>query len=58
MFSESKGINTFRSQNALQHEKYVEYIKENLPPETPLAFGMHPNTEIDFRTSQCKALFA
>jgi len=28
-----------------------------LPAETPLAFGMHPNAEIDFRTNQCVQLF-
>jgi len=58
LFSDGKNNNSFRSQNALQHDKYVEYIRDYLPPETPLAFGMHPNTEIDFRTTQCKALFA
>lgn len=49
---------SFKCPNALSHEKYVEHINDELPPETPLAFGMHPNAEIDFRTMQCKALFA
>jgi len=39
------------------YEKYIEHIETELPPETPLAFGMHPNAEIDFRTTQCNALF-
>jgi dynein heavy chain len=48
---------SFKCPNALSHDKYIEHINEELPPETPLAFGMHPNAEIDFRTTQCKALF-
>lgn len=55
-FSEGKGI-SFKSPAALSHEKYIEYIETELPPETPLAFAMHPNAEIDFRTSQCINLF-
>jgi len=36
----------------------VEYIDQELPAETPLAYGMHPNAEIDFRTKQCLDTFA
>lgn len=36
----------------------MQHIKEELPAETPLAFGMHTNAEIDFRTTQCNQLFA
>lgn len=56
-FIEGKGI-TFKSPPALPYEKYLEYIETGLPGETPLAFGMHPNAEIDFRTSQCLQLFS
>jgi len=38
------------------HEKYIEHI-ESMPPESPLLFGMHPNAEIGFRTTQCYQLF-
>jgi dynein heavy chain len=38
------------------HEKYIEHI-ETMPPESPLLFGMHPNAEIGFRTTQCFQLF-
>lgn len=55
-FIEGKNI-TFKSPTALSHEKYIEYIETELPPETPLAFAMHPNAEIDFRTTQCNNLF-
>jgi dynein heavy chain, axonemal len=55
-FIEGKNI-SFKSPAALSHEKYIEYIETELPPETPLAFAMHPNAEIDFRTTQCNNLF-
>lgn len=55
-FIEGKGI-SFKSPTALSHEKYIEYIEQELPAETPLAFAMHPNAEIDFRTTQCVNLF-
>jgi dynein heavy chain len=55
-FVEGKGI-SFRCPPVLPYDKYIEHIDFNLPGETPLAFGMHPNAEIDFRTSQCVALF-
>lgn len=56
-FIDGKNV-TFKSppQN-LSYEKYSEYIETETPPETPLAFGMHPNAEIDFRTTQCINLF-
>jgi len=56
-FIDGKSI-TFKSppQN-LSYDKYAEYIETETPPETPLAFGMHPNAEIDFRTNQCVKLF-
>lgn len=57
MFPFSEGKATFKCPAPTTYEKYVEYIEQELPPETPLAFGMHPNAEIDFRTMQCEALF-
>jgi len=57
-FIEGKNI-SFKSPAGLSsHEKFLEYIETELPPETPLAFAMHPNAEIDFRTTQCRNLFA
>jgi len=38
------------------HDKYLEHI-DNMPPESPLFFGMHPNAEIGFRTEQCRRIF-
>jgi dynein heavy chain len=55
-FIEGKNI-TFRCPPQQGYEKYIEYIDTECPAETPLAFGMHPNAEIDFRTTQCYDLF-
>lgn len=47
----------FKCPPATTYDRYVEYIDQELPPESPLAYGMHPNTEIDFRTKQCQDTF-
>ncbi len=39
------------------YEKYIEYIETQLQQETPIAYGLHPNAEIGFRTAQCISLF-
>lgn len=38
------------------YERYLEHIQE-APPETPNAYGLHSNAEIDFLTLQCNILF-
>jgi dynein heavy chain len=55
-YIEGKNI-SFKCPPMLTYEKYIEYIETEVPGETPLAFGMHPNAEIDFRTNQCITLF-
>lgn len=55
-YVESKNV-SFKCPPALAYENYQKHIDTELPPETPLAFGMHPNAEIDFRTNQCVQLF-
>ena len=55
-FIEGKNI-SFKCPGALTYSNYIKHIEENLPPETPLAYGMHPNAEIDFMTNQCLTLF-
>jgi len=55
-FIEGKNI-TFKTPTPLTHEGYVKYIEQDLPPETPLGYGLHPNAEIDYRTIQCEKLF-
>lgn len=55
-YVEGKGL-SFKCPAPVPYEKYIQHIETNLPGDTPLAFGMHPNAEIDFRTSQCNVLF-
>jgi dynein heavy chain len=47
----------FKAPAPTTYDRYIEYIDTELPPESPVAFGMHPNAEIDFRYTQCKNLF-
>jgi dynein heavy chain, axonemal len=35
----------------------VEYIETTMPAESPIAFGLHPNAEINFRLQQADTLF-
>ncbi|TYZ65632.1 hypothetical protein PybrP1_006817 [[Pythium] brassicae (nom. inval.)] len=39
------------------YDKYLEHIETELKTDSPLAFGLHPNAEIDFRTTQSESLF-
>ena len=45
------------SQDKFNYAKYKAYIEENLPTETPQMFGLHPNAEIGYLTTQCDSLF-
>lgn len=36
---------------------YHKYVDENLPPESPYLYGMHPNAEIDTLTVDSEKLF-
>jgi dynein heavy chain len=56
-YVEGKSV-SFRCPTPLTHDKYLDHIETECPPETPLAFGLDPNAEIDFRTQQCRSLFA
>lgn len=40
-------------------DRFIRYMEcvASMPPETPLAYGLHPNTEIGYRTQQCEDLF-
>jgi dynein heavy chain, axonemal len=54
-FAEGKNV-SFKNPPPLAYEKYHEHIEFNLPSETPIAFGLHPNAEVGFRTAQCNLL--
>merc|ERR1711937_1054929 len=47
---------TCKSPNPGEHQRYVEHI-DQMPGETPLFYGMHPNAEINFRTVQGNNMF-
>ena len=49
---------SFISPAPLSYEKYLEHIDTAMGPDTPVAFGLHPNAEIDFRTTQSELAFA
>jgi dynein heavy chain len=53
---EEKGF-SFISPPPTSFEKYIEHIDAKLTQDTPLAFGLHPNAEIEIRTSQSNDTF-
>lgn len=36
---------------------YHQYIDDQMPPESPVLYGLHPNTEIGFLTTTADNLF-
>ncbi|XP_065549706.1 dynein axonemal heavy chain 17 [Lathamus discolor] len=42
---------------SLDYKGYHAYIDENLPPESPYLYGLHPNAEIGFLTTTSDRLF-
>ena len=49
-FCEHEKNASFKTLPATTFELYNKHIDEGLATDTPLAFGLHPNAEIDFRT--------
>jgi len=47
----------FDAPPSLSHAEYMAYVEELLATETPTAYGLHPNSEINFMTRQADALF-
>merc|ERR1711988_95504 len=47
----------FNTPAAMSYAEYSEYIEESIERETPAAYGLHPNAEIGFMTSQADTLF-
>lgn len=52
---DEKGV-SFKSPSPTTADRYVEHIDLELRGDTPIAFGLHPNTEIGFRTEQSETL--
>jgi dynein heavy chain len=53
----SKLVELFKAPNTnCSYDLVVEHIDEELKSETPLAFGLHPNAEIGFRTQTSEEL--
>ena len=58
MFPFCEGANvSFRSPLPSTHAQYVLHIEKTIPADTPLAFGLHPNAEIGYRTFASNELF-
>jgi len=42
----------------MSYNEYVQLIQsEQFPLESPVLYGLHPNAEINFRTTQADVLF-
>merc|ERR1712196_508351 len=53
----SSGVEAFRAPSTSNgYDAVVEHIDDELKAETPVAFGLHPNAEIGFRTQQSELL--
>jgi len=44
------------SPDDMAYEDYIHYINSSMPVETPLLFGLHPNTEIRYLTNNAETL--
>lgn len=56
-FAEDEKSASFLSPPPMSYDKYVEHIDTTMGADTPIAFGLHPNAEIDFRTQQSDTMF-
>ena len=48
---------SFISPAPTSFSKYLHHIDAEMTQDTPVAFGLHPNAEIDFRVKECRILF-
>jgi dynein heavy chain len=49
---------SFMSPGATTYDKYLEHMEVSLTSDTPIAFGLHPNAEIDFRTTMSNRIMS
>jgi dynein heavy chain len=52
----AKGM-SFKCPAVTTYDRYIDHINTQLVQETPMAYGLHPNAEINFRTAQSESLF-
>ena len=52
---DEKGV-SFTSPSPTTWERYIEHIEATMTSDTPIAFGLHPNAEIEFRSTQSGVL--
>jgi dynein heavy chain len=57
-FAEDERNVSFKAPSPTTYDRYLEHVDTELRGETPIAFGLHPNAEIDFRTTQSNTLFS
>lgn len=55
-FAEGKNV-SLKCPPPTTFDKYVEHIEISIAGETTLAYGLHPNAEISFRTDDCNRCF-
>lgn len=56
-FVQDEKSGSFMSPTPTTFEKYIDHIQQNMGSDTPIAFGLHSNAEIDMRTQQSTSLF-
>lgn len=56
-FAEDEKSSSFMSPAPTTFEKYIEHIETRMTQDTPIAFGLHPNAEIEYRTQQSNEVF-
>ena len=49
---------SFKAPAPTSYGRYLDHINTALTSDTPLAFGLHPNAEIGFRTDMARTLFS
>ncbi|CAM9131888.1 unnamed protein product, partial [Ectocarpus fasciculatus] len=57
-FNEEDKSSSFMCPTPTTYEKYLEHIDLTMGSDTPIAFGLHPNAEIDFRTTQSNKIMS
>jgi len=56
-FNKDEKDASFMSPSPTTYDRYVEHISTALKGDTPIAFGLHPNAEIGFRTDRSNEFF-